>query len=90
MRTFRFALHTGPALVAELAEKIDAAGINVVWRGTEQLIVDKPALGDDVLGVAWHIRADLVRKHGTDFGLRPVFLFEHAGRGADEGGAAWE
>lgn len=63
---------TGPTLVHQLAEKLTEAGIEVCERGTEHVIVKHE--GMDAAGASWNVIADLMRKHGTDFGLRPKSL----------------
>ena len=60
---------TGPVLVHQLAEKLTEAGIEVCERGTEHVIVKHDAT--DPSAAVWNMLADLMRKHGTDFGLRP-------------------
>lgn len=60
---------TGPVLVHQLSEKLAEAGIEVCELGTEHVIVKHEAM--DPSSAAWNVLADLTRKHGTDFGLRP-------------------
>jgi hypothetical protein len=43
MATQRLKLHTGPVGVAEIADKVRAAGIAVVCEGTETVYIDVEA-----------------------------------------------
>lgn len=72
MATFLLRAWTGPCLVGQIAEKARDAGLAVTCEGTEHVYVR--ADGSDEGAAAWNVLVDLVRKHGTDFGLRPKVL----------------
>lgn len=59
---------TGPTIVKQIAEKMRAAGVTVLWEGTERVGVE--AEGATKEGARWNVLVDLRRTHGTDFGLR--------------------
>lgn len=69
MTRFLLRAWTGPCLVGQIADKLVEAGVEVTYRGTEQVLVE--ADGTDGGAAAWNVLVDLVRRHGTDFGLRP-------------------
>ena len=72
MTRFLFRIWTGPALVGQLADKLEEAGVEVTYRGTETLLAEHDGAGSE--GAAWNLLCNLTRKHGTDFGLRPELV----------------
>jgi hypothetical protein len=76
MATFLLRVWTGPCLVRQLADKARDAGVTVTCEGTEHVYVR--ADGSDGDAAAWNVLVDLVRKHGTDFGLRPKVVHRAA------------
>lgn len=72
MSTYRMRVWTGPALVRQIADKLAEAGVDVVYVGTENLLVDGE--GADPGGAAWNVLAAMYAKHGTDYGLRPCAI----------------
>lgn len=69
MTRFLLRAWTGPCLVRQLADKLRDAGVTVTCEGTEHVYVLSDGTEGDA--AAWNVLVDLVRKHGTDFGLRP-------------------
>lgn len=69
MTRFLLRAWTGPCLVGQIADKARDAGVTVTCEGTEHVYVEADGTEGDA--AAWNVLVDLVRKHGTDFGLRP-------------------
>jgi hypothetical protein len=66
---FKLSLFTGPTLVRQIAARLREAGVTVLIEGTERVIVEVE--GTDSEDAKGRVLVALVRKHGTDFDLRP-------------------
>jgi len=58
---------TGPCFVNEIADRLASAGVHVACVGTERVYIT--AEGQTAEGAAHDVLVDLIRMHGTDFGL---------------------
>lgn len=72
MNRYRLKAWTGPTAVAEMVDRLFEAGVYVTVGGTEHVYLE--ASGVDVFDAGQAVIQALQRRHGKDFGLRPVVI----------------